>query len=102
MKALTYFCYNNFRIKTTQPDFIQNVYRKEPVMSEFYYFHNTVDDKGNHEVHAESCSYLPNAYNRTMIGYERSCSDAIDRAKQEHPFKSFDGCYFCCRPCHTG
>lgn len=67
-----------------------------------YYFHNTVDTHGNHEVHTKECSYFPNIENATYIGYEKSCSDAIDRAKQEHPFKSFDGCYFCCRPCHTG
>jgi len=71
-------------------------------MTDFYYFHNTVDDKGNHEVHTKSCSYLPALSNRTFIGYEHSCSDAIKRAKQEHPYKSFDGCFFCSNSCHTG
>lgn len=71
-------------------------------MAEFYYFNDVPDDKGNHEVHTKECAYLPNVLNRTYIGYENSCSDAIKRAKQEYPSKSFDGCFFCSRPCHTG
>ena len=67
-----------------------------------YYFNDNVDDKGNHEVHTEDCSFLPAAKNRTYIGYFADCSSAIAAAKASHPYDSFDGCYFCCNPCHTG
>lgn len=68
----------------------------------FYYFNNSADVHGRHEVHTEDCSYIPSSENRTMIGYMSNCSDAIDRAKREHPSKSFDGCYWCSRECNKG
>jgi len=68
----------------------------------YYYFNDNTDDKGNHEVHTEDCSFIPSVSNRTLIGLESNCSEAISRAKRENIYKSFDGCYYCCRPCHKG
>lgn len=67
-----------------------------------YYFYNYADSKGNHEVHKDTCSYLPLNSNCTYIGYFSSCHDAIKEAKKKYPSKSFDGCYWCCNPCHKG
>ncbi|MDF2608909.1 MAG: hypothetical protein K0R92_383 [Lachnospiraceae bacterium] len=69
---------------------------------EHYYFNDNTDDKGRHEVHTGSCSYIPATQNRTYIGYKSSCSDAIEAAKSSYPSYKFDGCYWCCRPCHKG
>lgn len=67
-----------------------------------YYFNNNTDDKGLHEVHTEDCSYKPKSENCVYIGYESSCKDAISRAKKAYPSYKFDGCYYCCYPCHNG
>lgn len=69
-------------------------------MNKHYYFNKNTDNHYRHEVHSDDCSYLPNTENRVYIGYENSCKDAIDRANLEHPTRSFDGCYWCCRPCN--
>jgi len=61
-----------------------------------------LDNKGNHEVHEDGCSYMPSYSNRVMIGYESDCSSAISHAKRDTGKSNFDGCYYCCRPCHTG
>lgn len=71
-------------------------------MAEFYYFNENTDKHDRHEVHKESCSYLPKISNRTLIGYEDNCKDAIKRAEREHPFKEFDGCFYCSYTCHKG
>lgn len=68
----------------------------------FYYFNDSTDEHGKHEVHGDDCKHLPEPRNRTLIGYCLNCKDAIQRAKREYPFKSFDGCYWCSRACHTG
>lgn len=68
----------------------------------YYYFNNTIDTNGNHEVHDEECSYLPGITNRTYISYESDCASAIATARILHSSKSFDGCYYCSRNCHTG
>lgn len=69
---------------------------------EFYYFNDNVDEHNRHEVHTESCSKLPSALNRTYIGLESSCYNAIETAKRKYPTKLFDGCYWCSNSCHTG
>ena len=69
-------------------------------MSDIYYFNDHVDQNGNHEVHTNSCSYLPKVENRTLIGVYSNCKDAINAAKSQYPSEKFDGCFWCCRPCH--
>lgn len=71
-------------------------------MSELYYYNKSTDEHGNHEVHTGNCTYCPNEYNRVYIGLYTSCSEAIAAAKQQTGKSNFDGCYWCCRPCHKG
>jgi len=71
-------------------------------MYQHYYYNSNIDDKGNHEVHTENCSYLPNIQNRNYIGYETNCQDAIKKAKETTGKSNFDGCYYCCNPCNKG
>jgi hypothetical protein len=67
-----------------------------------YFFNINTDDNGNHEIHTDGCSYLPAVQNREIIGYYSDCKEALNAAKNRYPSKSFDGCYWCCRNCHTG
>lgn len=68
----------------------------------FYFFNNNADKHGRHEVHTDACKFLPDISNRTYIGLEDNCKGAIAKAKRINPKKFFDGCYYCCRPCHKG
>ncbi len=71
-------------------------------MANFYYYNSNVDNKGNHEVHANGCNHMPSDYNKNLIGYESDCKAAIQRAKQKTGKSNFDGCYYCCNECHKG
>ena len=65
-----------------------------------YYFSNTADLRGEHEIHTEGCAFIPPSSNRSYIGYYFDCSNAIRDARIQYPYKSFNGCYYCCRECH--
>jgi hypothetical protein len=58
---------------------------------------------GDHEVHNEStgCLYMPNPGNQVDLGYHNSCQDAVSYAKRENPNHRINGCFYCCKPCHT-
>lgn len=70
-------------------------------MTNYIYNRNT-DNKGNHEVHTLSCSELPHPINRVNIGNFTSCKEAITHIKASSRKTNFDGCYYCCKECHTG
>ena len=74
--------------------------RKFHTMSN-YYFNIYADINGYYEVHSEDCSFLPSELNRQYLGIYSSCEDAISYARTNYPDKKFDGCYYCCRECHT-
>ena len=68
-----------------------------------YYCYNTnTDSKGNHEVHTTTCSNRPSAENQVSLGLHSDCQSAISKAKSISGKSNFDGCYYCCRPCHKG
>ena len=64
-----------------------------------YYVNKVAQATGEHEVHTSSCSYLPLAENRVYLGSFDTCKAAIQEAKKH--YANVDGCYYCCRPCHT-
>jgi len=55
-------------------------------------------EDGEHEVHEEGCSFLPDIENRLKLGTFYSCRDAIAEAKKH--YEKVDGCYYCCYSCH--
>lgn len=59
--------------------------------------------RGEHEVHNLDalCSHLPKMENRIDLGYHYSCREAIAYARKRWPDSQIDGCYYCCRECHT-
>ncbi|MDR3125806.1 MAG: hypothetical protein LBU20_01930 [Candidatus Nomurabacteria bacterium] len=66
-----------------------------------YYVNQNEQDNGDHEVHDENCSWLPDVGNREYLGLFNNCRDAVTKAQLLHPYWRINGCYFCCNPCHT-
>ncbi|MES2275963.1 MAG: hypothetical protein V4592_08070 [Bacteroidota bacterium] len=64
-----------------------------------YYVHTKAQSNGDHEVHDQACSFLPNTDNRLYLGEFASCEPAVREAKKT--YAKSNGCYFCSRPCHT-
>lgn len=64
-----------------------------------YYVNKKAQSNGDHEVHKESCFYLPSPLNRIDLGEHQNCSTAVTEAKKQYP-KS-NGCKTCSKPCHT-
>lgn len=65
----------------------------------FYYVNTKAQPTGEHEVHTSSCSSLPSEQNRKYLGVFDNCAEAVREAKKY--YSNVDGCYYCCRPCHT-
>lgn len=65
-----------------------------------YYVNKNAQSNGDHEVHKDGCSYLPNPENRIDLGYHTNCQSAVRKAK-EH-YSQSNGCYYCSRECNTG
>ncbi|MFA6200492.1 MAG: hypothetical protein WC679_08830 [Bacteroidales bacterium] len=63
-----------------------------------YYVNKNAQDSGEHEVHKESCNYLPSEDNLIYLGDFPTCAEAIREAKKHYP--DVDGCYYCCFPCN--
>lgn len=63
------------------------------------YFVNTqAQTSGDHEVHEEGCQFLPG--NCIRLGEHADCASAVTMARRLYPRSN--GCYHCCRECHTG
>lgn len=58
---------------------------------------------GDHEVHnaTTGCSYMPDPVNQIDLGYHNSCQEAVADAKRRWADYRINGCYYCCKPCHT-
>lgn len=65
-----------------------------------YYVNQNAQANGDHEVHKDGCSFMPDASNRTYLGDFASCAPAVRVAKQHYP--QSNGCFYCSRDCHTG
>jgi hypothetical protein len=66
---------------------------------DYYYVNKKAQSNGDHEVHTSNCTYMPSAENRLYLGYLSSCAEAVREAKKTYP--QSNGCYYCCRACHT-
>ena len=64
-----------------------------------YYVNKNAQPTGEHEVHEESCSDLPEAKNRIHLGYFSTCRDAVIAAGGR--YLNVDGCKRCIPDCHT-
>jgi len=66
---------------------------------EHYYVNKIAQSTGEHEVHNAGCLYLPSIDNRVYLGQFSNCADAVCEARKY--YSKVDGCYYCCKPCHT-
>lgn len=64
-----------------------------------YYVNANAQANGDHEVHTESCSWLPDSDNRIYLGNFDNCFDAVIAARKHFP--QTNGCYYCSQACHT-
>jgi hypothetical protein len=64
-----------------------------------YYVNENAQPTGEHEVHKEVCSYLPDYSNRKYLGDFSNCREAIRETKKY--YDNVDGCYYCSNECHT-
>ncbi len=73
----------------------------------YYLNKNQQEDSGDYEVHIQSCSHGAHPSNQIYLGYYNNCADAVNKAIRlyGHEVKKYhgriNGCFFCCRPCHT-
>jgi hypothetical protein len=58
---------------------------------------------GDHEVHnaTTGCRYMPNSENQIDLGTHVNCHGAVTNAKSRWPNEKINGCYYCCKECHT-
>jgi len=66
---------------------------------DYYYVNKKEQANGDHEVHTTRCSFIPNSENRILLGYFNTCAEAVREAKKT--YSKSNGCYYCCRVCHT-
>ena len=64
-----------------------------------YYVNKNQQTTGEHEVHELACGYLPAPENRIYLGVHASCREAVQEARKH--YSNVDGCYYCCKDCHT-
>ncbi|WNM19128.1 hypothetical protein [Flavobacterium capsici] len=64
-----------------------------------YYVNKNAQSNGDHEVHKETCIYLPRLENRKYLGDFTNCRDAVKEAKKTYP--TANGCKTCSNECHT-
>jgi hypothetical protein len=64
-----------------------------------YYVNQNAQANGDHEVHVPTCSFFPEASNRTYLGEFMNCHAAVREAKRHYP--QSNGCFYCCNECHT-
>ena len=70
-------------------------------MDKFYVNKSNYGNPNNdHEVHRESCKWLPAASNRIYLGVFSRSADAVKAAKLY--YSKVDGCYHCCPESHHG
>lgn len=64
-----------------------------------YYVSQNAQSNGDHEVHAQSCQYLPVEQNRIYLGIFPGCQKAVKEAEKH--YSQVNGCYYCSKECHT-
>ena len=67
--------------------------------TEHYYVNKNAQSNGDHEVHRDGCSWLPDVLNRIYLGLFSNCHPAVREARKH--YTQVNGCYFCSKPCHT-
>ncbi|MCY1553165.1 hypothetical protein D9M68_896200 [compost metagenome] len=64
-----------------------------------YYVNRVAQSNGDHEVHTETCAWLPSIEHRLYLGTFYACGSAVIEAQKY--FYQSNGCYYCSYTCHT-
>lgn len=64
-----------------------------------YVVNQNAQPTGEREVHETACSYAPHPKNQIALGWHRDCFGAMVEARKF--YRNVDGCYYCCKACHT-
>ena len=99
-------------VPTTNPEYVTytdgtNTVWVNPVVSGNSYVvnkqsYNSIKDIVHHEMHRETCTYLPAPSNRLPVGLHPTPEEAIAAARVKMgPGTVIDGCYICCNEVHT-
>ena len=65
-----------------------------------YIVNKNAQSNGDHEVHKEGCTTMPDLDNQVPLGEHASCQSAVEKAKTIYP--QADGCAHCCPECNHG
>jgi len=68
-----------------------------------YILNKNQQANGDYEVHniTTGCGYMPNIENQIDLGSHQTCHQAVSEAKRRWSSGRVNGCYYCCRACHT-
>jgi len=66
---------------------------------DLYYVNKNAQTNGDHEVHKETCQWLPNEENRRRLSIYSNCKGAVEEAKKY--YSQTNGCIHCSNECHT-
>lgn len=64
-----------------------------------YHVNRNAQANGDNEVHENGCRFEASISNRYDLGYHLNCAGAVQQAKRT--YSRANGCYYCCRACHT-
>ena len=64
-----------------------------------YYVNRQKQQNGDHEVHTQTCRFLPLPANRHPLGEHAGCRSAVIAARAVYP--QSNGCIHCSTECHT-
>lgn len=64
-----------------------------------YFVNKNAQPTGEHEVHMQGCRFMPLPQNCLPLGEHLICQSAVAAARKIFP--NVDGCFHCCRVCHT-
>ena len=64
---------------------------------------SNAQSNGDHEVHNKTtgCSFMPKPENQVDLGAHETCHGAVAHAKRQSPGIRINGCFYCCKACHT-
>lgn len=65
-----------------------------------YYVNKNAQPNGDHEVHTETCRFVPATQNRLDLGIHTGCQSAVAAARRH--YSRVNGCVHCANACHTG
>lgn len=64
-----------------------------------FYVNKKAQPTGEHEVHRETCAWLPDTENRQYLGDFLTSQQAVKEAQKY--YDEVDGCKHCCPESHT-